>query len=277
MLQCPYCPKYAASWAGLRTHLAGQTSNGGHAVPLPDAELMAKAAQPVEAAAPSLASPPTSDVVLEALNGIPGDDAAAYLRLLLAQLVADKKLPKYQFERRIDALLSPFVPRLVEHFLGGGTATTVVPEFPLKKEGSNQSTNADQLLVLRERPELPDAWVLFELKTDAGSFDIPQAQIYADARRDGWPRLRSDLAVIYQATKAKAQYKTLIDRVDKAAGDRSPDQVHVLYLTPALALPALAETFPFTFVTFDQLRRVEMPIFPPVWHALKTVVLPALT
>ena len=208
---------------------------------------------------------------------IPGDDAAAYLRLLFAQLVRNKALPKYQFERRIDALLSPFVSDLVAHFLGG-IATQVVPEFPLKKKEkeSNQSTNADQLLVVRDRPTGPDAWVLFELKTDAGSFDLPQAYIYLEAQRDGWWRLRSDIDAIYAATKAKSQYKELMDRIDRGAGDRCPEQVEVLYLTPSLGLTTLKQTFPFTFITFDQLLEIDMPVYDSVWKALKGAVFPVL-
>ncbi len=200
--------------------------------------------------------------------------AAHYLRVLLASLVADKQLPKYQFERRIDALLTPFLPRIVERALGGGTASIVVPEFPLKKPGaSNQSTNADHLLVVRDRPaSAPDCWVLLELKTDSGSYDPQQAGIYRLAQRDGWSRLRADIVAIRNASAKKQGYTSLLHRLDRHAGEDPPDAIEIVYLTPTSTPPPS-----FRSVHFSELVAVEMDVHRDVWNLLRALVLPALT
>ncbi len=179
---------------GLRKHLSGGAASGGHGLPFDVADLAATAVW--EGGSPDVTAPTVTPAeVINAMTALSDSSAAHYLRVLLASLVADKQLPKYQFERRIDALLTPFFPTMVERALGGGTASVVVPELPLKKPGaSNQSANADHLLVVRDRPAgAPDCWVLLELKTDSGSYDPQQAAIYRFAQRDGWSRLRAEL------------------------------------------------------------------------------------
>ncbi len=57
-------------------------------------------------------------------------------------LVANKRLPKYQFERRVDIFVSVFLADVLTA-LFGGTYQLVVPELPLKKDDNHQSTNVD--------------------------------------------------------------------------------------------------------------------------------------
>lgn len=273
-MNCPKCGKpQIKTRHGLRKHLSGGVASGGHDIPVELAEL--EATRIWEGAPPDVTVPPVPAAeIITAIQALSDSSAAHYLRVLLGSLVVDKQLPKYQFERRIDALLTPFLPRIVERALGGGTASAVVPEFPLKKPGaSNQSTNADHLLVLRERPDgLPDCWVLLELKTDSGSYNLPQADIYRLARRDGWRRLRADIVAIRNASVKKQGYTALLQRLDTHAGYDPPERIEVVYLTPTSIPPA-----DFRSVHFGELVSVEMDVHQEVWNLLRTLVLPALT
>jgi len=216
----------------------------------------------------STATPDAVDDILRILTGLTDASAASFLRSLLAQLVADKRLPKYQFERRFDCFLGPFLPAIAEWRLGGH-AELVVPEFPLKKKDGNQSTNADYLMVLRDRIDAPDAWLLVELKTDPGSYNLVQADIYSQAVHDGWKRLRADLEQIRNASKNKAGYTYLIRAVDQETP--APEHVEVLYLTPGFKTP-----HNFHSVTFSELQAQSFSHHPEVWELLRALVLPSL-
>lgn len=101
-----------------------------------------------------------------------------YLEEVFTRLVEFKQLPKYQFERRVDAFLVGFLPDLLGS-LWGGRVVPVAPEFPLKKAGSNQSTNVDHVFYVRHKDPPGDYWLWLELKTDMGSIDWPQVETYA--------------------------------------------------------------------------------------------------
>jgi len=254
---------------GLRKHLSGGKASGGH--DMPPAKAQALALQVVAGhAVAGVMAPAAIDEVLTVLHQLSDESAADFLRRLLVNLVADKRLPKYQFERRFDCLFSPFLPAIAAHVLGF-EASLVVPEFPLKKSNSNQSTNADHLLMLRNAEGAPLSWLLVELKTDATSYSPLQADIYKDAIRDGWPRLRSDLEQIRQASKAKEAYTHLIARVDGVAGSSPPDDVEVLYITPSSKPP-----HGFHSVHFAELVKLTLGPNEQVWEVLKTLVLPEL-
>ena len=64
---------------------------------------------------------------------------------MIDRLIANKRYPKYQFERASEIFLAPFI----EEWLGTKLEKDlelVAMEFPLKKPLGNQSTNADYLL-----------------------------------------------------------------------------------------------------------------------------------
>ena len=66
---------------------------------------------------------------------------ASFIVRLFEMLTAHKRLPKYQFERRIDGIISLFLPGILRQ-VKGWNVELVVPEFPLKKALNNQSTSA---------------------------------------------------------------------------------------------------------------------------------------
>ncbi len=277
-MQCPECGKpNIKTQAGLRKHLMGGVASGGHDLPLEQATRLASAVLAGAVATPT-APKASVDEILHVLTSVSETSAADFLRLLLATLVSDKRLPKYQFERRIDCFLAPFLPRAVETIVGG-VAQLVVPEFPLKKPGSNQSTNADHLLLVRDRPGKPDTWVLVELKTDSGSYSSLQADIYQEAVDDGWARLRADLGVIRNASTHKAAYTHLISRVDAAAGSLPPQTVEVLYVSPNTKPPHGFHSVHFAShqgCASHHLMDMPMDVHQEVWSTLKTFVLAEL-
>jgi hypothetical protein len=115
-------------------------------------------------------------------------------------VVANKNLPKYPFERVVDAFLGVFLPDIVGQLWSPpGNVRLVAQEFPLK-EGSNQSTNVDYLLRVRD----PEAWVFLELKTDVASVRDRQAEIYANKLvGNSMKALLAELDTIASVTKQR--------------------------------------------------------------------------
>lgn len=108
---------------------------------------------------------------------------------VFANLSRWRAIPGYQSERRIDALMSPFIgPFLSQYFErrghGKDRVELVTSEFPLPARlyaADGQSTSspgnaAADFLALR-RGDRP-AWILVELKTDLGSRSKEQARRY---------------------------------------------------------------------------------------------------
>ncbi len=97
----------------------------------------------------------------------------------LFRLLSDnKKFPAYQAERRIDIFINFFLVEILENYYQGSKVSYVAPEFPLKKDKGNQSTNVDYLCVKEENEKKKILFV--ELKTDVDSFDAKQCGIYLD-------------------------------------------------------------------------------------------------
>jgi hypothetical protein len=123
----------------------------------------------------------------------------AFVEELFKLLADNKKFPAYQAERRIDIFINFFLEEILENHFQGSKVTYVAPEFPLKKDKGNQSTNVDYLCVKKE--ENGKKKILFvELKTNADSFDAKQCGIYLEYKlgTDGktWHRCLTDLGII---------------------------------------------------------------------------------
>jgi hypothetical protein len=76
-----------------------------------------------------------------------------FLQDLMASMAINKALPKYQFERRVDAMLALFLPGIFSNLLKW-KVSTVVPEFPIKSLDNNQTTNVDYLSSEKRTPIL---------------------------------------------------------------------------------------------------------------------------
>jgi hypothetical protein len=286
-MRCPLCQKDPIKTErGLRQHLIGTRKYGGHelsdqaaedqiaialgrgsARPVP--EMAQAATRPLVAAAilgpsngpaarPAGGSPlPPAEPVIQPASILP------FLDSVLSTLVDFKALPKYQFERRIDAFLSVFLPEILARHLGGDVVL-VAPEFPIKKPDNNQSTNVDYVLFRRGADRGGDRWLFFELKTDLGSVRDTQLDAYQYARQRGMAALRGDLQAIRSSTKEKAKYDALIDRFV-----RFPDApIEIVVLAPGLVSHTAAHS-----ITFRELLDMDLIGYATEWQTFRDLVI----
>jgi len=254
-MNCPICGIVAKRSQGLHRHLVGTRPYGGHELTGGEAAFAVAA---VVAADQQSAS--SSD---------------AYLEQALANLVANKKLPKYQFERAVDAFLGVFLPAIVEQLTPAtGPVRLVAQEFPLKKPDSNQSTNVDYVLFDAGNDVMP--WIFLELKTDSGSMKDSQALIYAQRLPTAtMSQLLDDVRGIMGVSKVPAKYAALLERF---TGFEDHDgHARAVYLTPGEA--SLADLLPegtdpritasfgqiLSCVTFSSLGHVHLDSYPEAW------------
>jgi len=297
-LPCPLCHKSATYESNLRTHLKGSISAGGHELEgreLEDAVRRAIAnssgrpstssASPAASSSPAVVrrheaavvpvvsfppAPlvPPPPVRASVPTPAPARTDSPFLEEVFRVLIENKALPKYQFERRVDVLLSVFLPEALSRLLEGDVRI-VAPEFPIKKEGNNQSTNVDYVLFKHaEKPE-DERWIFLELKTDRGSVDQDQVDIYQSAIRQGMPALLRDLNAIRAATKAKDKYDALLARFKGLPADRP---IELIYLAPSgqmnLNLRGVGRA-----LTMETLANLDLERYPAEWRLFRERVL----
>jgi hypothetical protein len=260
-------------------HLKGQERNGGHNMSEHEAALVAKDA----ARGPLITSVPRHPSLPEALRAqavipetpirLPDDPYAAFLSEVFRSMVRNKRLPKYQFERRLDAFLNIFLPEILSN-LFGWHVQIVAPEFPLKKVASNQSTNVDCLLFRSMGGTGQDpAWIFFELKTDQSSVRLPQFDTYFAAMQRGMPTLRQELQQIVDATKHRAKYAELVQRLKQFPLEWP---IELVYLVPS-EFAARTTDPKIHIISFSQLQEMRMHQYPEAWELFRSIIIPALT
>ena len=262
-MKCPICGKEAKTRHGLQKHLTGSARYGGH--DLADSEVdsvLAGGPTPRQTAPP----PPAEAPVTPSLTG-------EFVHDFFATIAANKALPKYQFERRVDAVLALFLPELLE-VTRGWKVHVVAPELPIKSSDSRLTTNADYALYRHASEGVPAAWILLELKTDAASVRAEQLAIYQQALERGMEALRRDLDEVMAGTSARSRgkYQALALLLDAYPMD---PPMEILYLLPESATRSLVGTG-VGLLTFSELRDVELRSYPEEWAAFKGLVLPVL-
>jgi hypothetical protein len=130
----------------------------------------------------------------------------------------------------------------------------VAPEFPILSDLRGAGARADRATLTARTVNLdyllwvdsPNPyWMFLELKTDAGSFEPEQAELYAIARSRGMPDLIGDLTFVESRTAAQHEwkYRRLLSRIPSA--DDAGFPVVVAYLGPrAVEEDALKHVFP---------------------------------
>lgn len=198
------------------------------------------------------------------------DSPTTYLEAVFTLVARDKALPKYQFERRIDAMLAPFMEELLSTWLDG-PVVAVAPEFPLKRPHNFQSTNVDHVYLSRKNSE-PRPWIFFELKTDKRSVSEPQLLTYRAAMDSGMTALRTDLGKIALRSRSRLKYELLIERFTHHVG--LGDGIQLVVLSPA-PIPAVKEHFPADGQVrlFKDLLSVEVERYPDEWTLFKKHVI----
>jgi hypothetical protein len=283
-MYCPRCGIEAKTERGLRKHMTGQKKYGGHELSPIEAEREAAQAAGNSGSnvRPKTVAPVSSQVIyrdFQSRETLKPKPASAYppsdnpfelfLQETFESLVQNKKTPKYQFERRIDAILNSFLPEILLELYGWHTEV-IAPEFPLKKEDNNQSTNVDYLLFRHSNNRAQKAWVFFELKTDDGSIRSGQVDVYINAMQLGMPRLYRDLEQIAKASKEKKKYIELLSRFDSRQLDIP---IELVYLSPS---QLHTNTPGIHLISFSELQHIELQRHGQVWKMFKTIVLPAL-
>ncbi len=198
-----------------------------------------------------------SDITIPA--PVPDDDNGTFLEILFKLLTWNKRIPKYQFERRIDIFINFFMADILSVKFGG-KFEFVVPELPLKLEHSNQSTNFDYLY-FRHSPQ--EEWWIIELKTDSGSVNMNQFGRYLDARKSGMPHILQDIVRIDRASKSN-KYRDLICRLNQFPADRP---VKPLYLVPDKR--CLPDHSAVEVVEFRDLLEMKVDRFAEEWELLQ--------
>ena len=149
-MRCPVCARDVKTDAGLRKHAMGTRGSGGHEHTAEQADDLVRQARGGETVL-HVARPEV--VVVPA----PPEAALAFLTDVFDVLVSNKRLPKYQFERRVDIFVNVFLADVLGA-LFGGTYQLVVPEFPLKKTTTTRA---------RSHPEV---WRMFRDSVLARAF-----------------------------------------------------------------------------------------------------------
>lgn len=195
------------------------------------------------------------------------DEFEDYLREVFQQLARFKRFPKYQLERRVDGFIGVFLIDILKATWDWDTKI-VAPEFPIKKEGNNQSINVDYLLYRKQNASAQAAWLFVELKTDTGSFDERQYGAYKRAQIDGMVKLREGLNDIFSKTRDKNKYKILFKKLKSFNLDR---RIELVYLVPSdTKMPNPTEDL--RILTFKQISRKQMKRYPKAWCAFRNLV-----
>jgi hypothetical protein len=156
------------------------------------------------------------------------------LEQLFANLSAWRPLPGYSVERRIDLLLSPYLPAFLSAQMKA-PVRLVAAEFPVPRRSAggapddNLHLSAD-FLCLREG-DAP-AWILVELKTDRASRRGEQDLAYrlAASRPKSMRALLADLKAAKAKSAERAGYSKIYWTV-KRAGSRV-DAIELCYVEP---------------------------------------------
>jgi hypothetical protein len=145
-----------------------------------------------------------------------------------------RALPGYSVERRIDALLSPYLAA----FLGKrmkADVELVSAEFPLPKrlfegaDGKRQHIAADFLCLRRGASP---AWLLVELKTDVASKRTKQDMAYQQCPKAGMNQVLTTLSDVKKGTVHEQEYEAMARHLRKLA--RGVDKIELCYLEPKL-------------------------------------------
>ena len=124
---------------------------------------------------------------------------------LFGRLDRWRHLPAYQLERRADIFFALFLPEVLNAHLCVKNCT-LIPEFPIKKESSNESNKVDYLAVSEDRKRA----FLIELKTDMESISGGQIEYLHEAARAGLRELVGGVLKICKASKKRKKYAHLL-------------------------------------------------------------------
>lgn len=173
-----------------------------------------------------------------------------FLDVLMQTVIKSKDIPKAQVERYVSPILEIFIASALSKILDK-KIELIMPEFPIKKEENNQSTNIDYLLTSE------DEIIFLELKTDTTSSNDGQMKVYEKLRsRDSLGEdLHNDFEEIKNNSSKKKKYETHQALIkDKLNNLKKLHKLKIVYLIPK----QLKESIKFntenkTVITFEDL------------------------
>lgn len=193
----------------------------------------------------------------EDMNSTAVKTGEAFWKALLEHIVEKgRRTPKSQVERAIGPILGFFLDQAISDLLNT-KVITLAAEFPLKKKGSNLSTNVDWLMYDTVNNEL----LLVELKTDMESFCRNQLARYLEFIDSDapWKELMDGFNEILLASKSWKYVCVNEELLDKTETSKNIKDAtaKLLYLMPKRMVEKsrdLADKERVILVPFEALR-----------------------
>lgn len=150
------------------------------------------------------------------IGGNVADKSEITIKQVFERLDQWRHLPDYQLERRADIFFALFLPEVLSEVLGIPMNPVLVPEFPIKKRDSFQSTKVDYLALSNDGEQA----FLVELKTDMASKCSPhgrkQEELLIGTAERGLGELLCDFIKLlkrHRASRARRKYIHLVYRL----------------------------------------------------------------
>lgn len=173
-----------------------------------------------------------------------------FVQDFMKHIIALTKTPKVQLERIVSPIFGLFIEEIFNAKFKddpnySGNYELISSEFPLKKEGNNQSTNIDFLLLNRDKKLI----LFLELKTDSSSYREVQYDVYIEYIK----RIEKDSASIFideigniKSNSIKPnKYETLLDKLNNMAKELEQiKKVFLVYLIPSKKLSEFKKKYP---------------------------------
>jgi hypothetical protein len=113
-----------------------------------------------------------------------------------------RHFPSYQLERRADIFFSVYLKEVVEEFEHCELEDEIIPELPIKHDGSSHSDKVDYALFAKDRSQV----FLVELKTDSASLSDTQDAYLKRAKDRGFRRIVEGIRAIIACTAERQKY-----------------------------------------------------------------------
>jgi hypothetical protein len=149
-----------------------------------------------------------------------------------------RHLPAYQLERRADVFFSVYLRDVVEEVTGVPLEDVMIPEFPVKHDGTHESDKVDYVLFAKDRSRV----YFVELKTDGGSRRPSQDAYLKRAASRGFRHAVEGVRAIKLRSKEYGKYHHLAVLLQRLGYLSLPDNLadHI-YREPRRGLSKLLE------------------------------------
>ena len=136
------------------------------------------------------------------------DSAHPTMETLFANLDRWRHFAGFPLEARVDAIIGLFLPEVIEKRCGAGKMhSQVIPQFPLKKSGNNQSDKVDFFALSKDGSQA----FLVEVKTDMGSLRDEQNSYLRAAEKRGLCRILREIVEIAEVSESRKKYYHLME------------------------------------------------------------------